>query len=176
MNDGTNDVAVEAGVTRRTIYNKFRNKKELLRAVVHSVNVEMRLSRERRSNAIQAIPGPSRSGSGPAHKAAARTRPILAAGQGLPQPDRKRFRQALSAVLRQNQDLLKTERESRLAAAELTQAANTESQLRDRLQSAVLDFATGLPVREQEILIQCLVRSGMLPRQPKTQAAPQQLQ
>ena len=79
-------------------------------------------------------------------------------------------------MLRQNQDLLKTERESRLAAAELTQAANTESQLRDRLQSAVLDFATGLPVREQEILIQCLVRKGMLPRQPKTQAAPQQLQ
>jgi AcrR family transcriptional regulator len=30
MNDGTNDVAVEAGVTRRTIYNKFRNKEELL--------------------------------------------------------------------------------------------------------------------------------------------------
>jgi len=79
-------------------------------------------------------------------------------------------------VLRQNQDLLKTERESRLAAADLMQAADTESQLRDSLQSAVLDFATSLPVRAREILIQCLVRSGMLPRQPKAQAAPQQLQ
>jgi AcrR family transcriptional regulator len=42
------DVAAGAGVTRRTIYNKYRNKEDLFRAVVRTVNEEMGLSADQR--------------------------------------------------------------------------------------------------------------------------------
>jgi uncharacterized membrane protein len=115
----------------------------------------------------------------PGRAAAGSSRPIVAAGLGLPQPDRMRFRQSMMAVLRENKDLLQTARDNRLAAAQLftqpqfdeapidtdlTRAADAESLLRARLQITALNFAASLPVDERDVLAQGLARAGMLKR------------
>ncbi len=121
---------------------------------------------------------------GPHAQARLLHRPIEAAGQGLPAPDRQRFRRTIVQVLRSSRDLQQVARESRQEAARLfvqpqfdhaavsaalEQARTADLQLRVRLETAATDFASTLPEDERGILAQNLARGGPL-RHPSPNA------
>ncbi len=116
-------------------------------------------------------------------------RPIRAAGDGLPSPERERFRETMLHVLQSNRDLLRMARESRQVAARLFvqpqfdqaavvaalgQARDADIQLRIRVETAATAFAAGLPADERQVLAQGLERGGPLrhPPEPDRIAAP----
>ncbi len=114
--------------------------------------------------------------------AAVPQRPIRMAGDDLPAPERERFRQAMRQAIQGNQDLLRTARESRQAAADLFvqpgfdrtavaaalgRARDAEFQLRSRLETAAIDFAATLPTAARATLAQGLERGGPLRHPPR---------
>ena len=114
-------------------------------------------------------------------------RPIQAAGQGLPAPDRQRFRHTMIEILRDSRDLQQAARADReeaarlfvqpqfdaaAVAAALGQARAADLQLRVRLETAAIDFAAMLPEDERAILAQNLARGGPLRHPARTVAVP----
>ena len=116
-------------------------------------------------------------------------RPIRAAGDALPLPDRGRFQKAMQQVLRDNRDLPRTARESRETAAQLfvqphfdeaavsaalERARDADIQLRTRLETTAIGFAATLPAEERALLAQGLERGGPLrhPAQASTVKTP----
>ncbi len=114
-------------------------------------------------------------------------RPIRAAGEELPPPDRGRFRQTMRQVVEESGDLLRTARESRQAAADLfvqpqfdqaavaaalERARNADILLRTRLEAAAVAFAATLPADERALLAQGLERGGPLRHPPKAGGTP----
>ena len=108
-------------------------------------------------------------------------RPIRAAGDALPAPDRGQFRQAMRQTVEANRDLLRTAADSRRAAAELfvqpqfdqaavsaalQRARDADVLLRTRLEAAAVDFAATLPAGERALLARGLARGGPLRHPP----------
>ena len=115
------------------------------------------------------------------------SRPIRAAGEELPSPDRGRFRQAMRQVVEESGGLLRTARESRQAAADLFvqpqldqaavaaalgRARDADILLRARLEAAAVAFAATLPADERALLAQGLERGGPLRRPPRAGGTP----
>lgn len=115
-------------------------------------------------------------------------RPIRAAGDVLPQPERQQFRRMMTGVLRDNRDLEQTAADNRAAAAELfvqpqfdrdavaaalERARDADILLRSRLETTAVDFAARLPAGERELLADALQRRGTL-RQPHRAGAGRQ--
>ncbi len=113
--------------------------------------------------------------------------PLRAAGDGLPAPDRARFRTAIRTVLRDSRDLGATARDNRAAAAELfvqpvfdsaavlaalDRARAADAELRRRLETAAVQVAATLPAEERAFLARGLARGGPLrhPAHHATQA------
>ncbi len=123
----------------------------------------------------------SRSGGPRAHPA---MHPALrAAGDGLPVPDRARFRLAIRTVMQDSRDLVVTARLGRAAAADLfvqpvfdqagvlaalERARIADLELRRRLETTAVQVAASLPVEERVSLARGLERGGPLrhPRYP----------
>ncbi len=114
-----------------------------------------------------------------AHVAA--SRPIREAGDGLPPEDRLRFRATMRAVIAQSVDLGREARQSRRAAAmlfrapvfdadaviaALARARAADVELRARLETAAVAFASGLPADERILLAEGLAHGGPLRRPP----------
>ncbi len=114
-------------------------------------------------------------------------RPIRAAGQELPQPDREHFRQAMRDVMQDSGDLMRTARESRRAAAQLfvqphfdqaavaaalDRARTADVLLRTRLEAAAVAFAATLPADQRALLAQGLQRGGPLRHPAQIGGAP----
>ena len=108
-------------------------------------------------------------------------RPIRAAGEMLPAPDRARFEAAIRDVLNDSRDLARTARRSRRAAASLFLAPrfdpdavdallaasrDADLTLQARLDAAAVGFAATLPPEERASLAVGLARGGPL-RHPR---------
>ena len=102
---------------------------------------------------------------------------LRAAGDGLPAPDRARFRLAIRTVMQDSRDLVATARLSRAAAADLfvqpvfdgaavlaalERARIADLELRRRLETAAVQVAAGLPIEERLFLARGLERGGPL--------------
>nr|WP_321983313.1 periplasmic heavy metal sensor [uncultured Lichenicoccus sp.] len=103
--------------------------------------------------------------------------PLRAAGEGLPVPDRARYRLAIRTVLRDSRELGVTARDNRTAAADLfvqpefdaaavlaalDRARAADFELRRRLETAAVQVAASLPVDERVFLARGLARGGPL--------------
>jgi uncharacterized membrane protein len=103
--------------------------------------------------------------------------PLREAGDGLPPPDRARFRATMRHVLGQGRDLGRTARANRREAARLfiaptfdvaaadaalARARAADFELRVRLETAAVAFAATLPRDERALLTQGLERRGPL--------------
>jgi uncharacterized membrane protein len=107
--------------------------------------------------------------------AAARRRPLFAAGDAMSHAEQARFRAAMQAAQVQARDVRLIARENRRVAAELfvkdtfdaaavnaalARARDADFALRTRLEAAVVDFAKDLPQPERLALARGLARGG----------------
>ena len=107
--------------------------------------------------------------------------PMVAAGDGLPQQDRARFREAVLAALQGGGDMGRAAGESRrqaaalfvlpqfdaaAVAAALDRGRAADIRFRTQVENAAIDFAATLPQHEREILAQGLRKAGTLRHPP----------